>query len=35
MSGCLEVDYRAEPVPPLPEAYHDWLRQLLESKGLR
>lgn len=31
----LQIDYRQEPVPPLPEQYRAWADELLSSKGLR
>ena len=31
----LEIDYRQDPVPPLPDKYAIWAGELLGSKGLR
>ena len=31
----LQIDYRKEPVPPLPEQHTAWADELLKSKGLR
>jgi len=31
----LQIDYRSEPVPPLPAHHAEWANELLKSKGLR
>jgi hypothetical protein len=31
----LEIDYRSDPVPPLPDEYVKWADGLLRSRGLR